>query len=386
MTQALALLNIRLADPVRLHDVFGELAARRALSDFAVGLRSLFERLLAQHEILGQSSQDGDACWSVWFRLQAGGLPRDIDETCSSIETAGRKLAHELQTSILGTASGLRFPAELSVVALPASIAPASIPGQLAGWLDKHPRTKVAAQTCATSSAVTELEKIIGERSIRTLLQPIVSMADRRLLGYEALSRGPQESSLEYPDALFDTAHHCARTTEIELLCAELALQRTRGKLPPGSLLTVNLGPEALLLAAERLPLAGRSDVVIELTEHLPLGEADQLVAAVADLRKRGIGLALDDTGCGFADLETAKILRPEIVKLCITVIRNADRGSPFVAAIRESTEHLLALGCKVLAEGVETEEQHAALANCRIELAQGWLYGKPAELTSLFA
>jgi EAL domain-containing protein (putative c-di-GMP-specific phosphodiesterase class I) len=118
--------------------------------------------------------------------------------------------------------------------------------------------------------------------------------------------------------------------------------------------------------------------VVLELTEHLPLNEAEDLVEVVKRLRTLGIRLALDDTGCGFADLDTVRLLRPDIVKLCITVIRNADKGSQFTAAIRDSAERLRTFGCLVLAEGVERENQHATLPGCGIELAQGWLYGKP--------
>ncbi|WP_311541508.1 EAL domain-containing protein [Paraburkholderia sp. MM5384-R2] len=65
-------------------------------------------------------------------------------------------------------------------------------------------------------------------------------------------------------------------------------------------------------------------------------------------------------------------------------MIRNADKGAPFAAAIRASAEQFCKLGCKVLAEGVETAAQHHALQNCGIELAQGWLYGKPAAVASL--
>jgi EAL domain-containing protein (putative c-di-GMP-specific phosphodiesterase class I) len=171
---------------------------------------------------------------------------------------------------------------------------------------------------------------------------------------------------------------------DAELLCAELALEHTKDKLPPGAFLTINLGPDALALAVDKLALAGRREVMVELTEHLPLNEAEGLVDVVRRLRTLGIRLALDDTGCGFADFDTVRLLRPDIVKLCITVIRNADKGSHFTAAIRESAERLCKLGCQVLAEGVEREHQHAALRGCGIELAQGWLYSKPEAIESV--
>jgi EAL domain-containing protein (putative c-di-GMP-specific phosphodiesterase class I) len=108
------------------------------------------------------------------------------------------------------------------------------------------------------------------------------------------------------------------------------------------------------------------------------------LVEVVNRLHAMGIRLALDDTGCGFADFETVRLLQPDIVKLCITVIRNADKGSHFTAAIRASAERLCKLGCQVLAEGVESATQHAALRGCGIELGQGWLYGKPEAVESV--
>jgi EAL domain-containing protein (putative c-di-GMP-specific phosphodiesterase class I) len=95
---------------------------------------------------------------------------------------------------------------------------------------------------------------------------------------------------------------------------------------------------------------------------------------------------ALDDTGCGFADLDTVRLLKPEIVELCITAIRNADKGESFTAAIRASADKLGELGSKVLAEGVGTAVQHEALQNCGIELAQGWLYGQPEAIASVLS
>jgi EAL domain-containing protein (putative c-di-GMP-specific phosphodiesterase class I) len=205
-------------------------------------------------------------------------------------------------------------------------------------------------------------------------------------MGFEALSRGPQRTPFERPDLLFDAAHAAGCAVEMELLCAELALERTLGKMPHGKFLTINLGPDALAMAADKLTLAGRQEVMFELTEHLPLNEAEGLQDAVGRLRAIGIRLALDDTGCGFADFDTVRLLKPEIVKLCITVIRNTDKGMSFTAAIRASAEKLVGLGSKVLAEGVETAAQHEALQNCGIELAQRWLYGKPQALASVLS
>ena len=98
----------------------------------------------------------------------------------------------------------------------------------------------------------------------------------------------------------------------------------------------------------------------------------------MSSLRAQNVGLALDDTGCGFADLDTARVLQPDIAKLCITVVRHAGQGGPLDADIARTVAQLHQLGCRVLAEGVETQAQHEALRACGVELAQGWLYGRP--------
>lgn len=383
MTGTIAVLTVGIDEHERLTRIFGAEAAGRGLADFGDGLDRLLDRLLSQHEVTGRSRRDADGRWSARFRVLAGGLPRDARETCTAIEEAGRKLVHDLLVAVFGMGTGMRIPFVLAVLPLPEGAAPAE-EGCPASWIEEMLAARPRRTLESAGDTRAAVADILAARTLRTVLQPIVRMTDRRVVGFEALSRGPEGSPLERPDLLFDAAHAAGLSVETELLCAELALERTRDALPPDALLTINLGPEALARAADALPLAGRRDILFELTEHLPLGGAKDLAMAVAQLRGQGVGLALDDTGCGFADMDTARILRPDIVKLCITVVRNADKGSPFVDAIRETTRRLLDLGCRVLAEGVETEAQHAALFGCGIELAQGWLYGRPAPVTEL--
>jgi EAL domain-containing protein (putative c-di-GMP-specific phosphodiesterase class I) len=377
VTNSVAVLAIHVSERSRLTDIFGPEAVGQALADFGQALEALSARLLAQHEVIDRRRRDGDGRWSVCFRVRAGGLPRDTRETCAAIEGAGRKLVHDLLIAIFGGATGRRIPIHLTVFPLSAEASLRALERPPV-WSEENPLAPPRQVFRNPAISVDDVSAVLAGRSVRTLLQPIVRMSDRAVVGYEALSRGPPGSPLEQPDALFDAAHAFDRSVAMELLCAELALERTRGRLPAGTFLTINLGPGALVRAAGELPLEGRRAVMFELTEHLPLGEAEGLRGAVERLRARGIGLALDDTGCGFADLDTVRVLKPEVVKLCITVIRNARRGSPCARAICATSEQLVALGCRVLAEGVETREQHTALGDCPIELAQGWFYGRP--------
>lgn len=373
---ATAVLAIAMPSAARLEAIFGVQAAQLALRELGDAADALMRRLLAQHEIVAQHRQDRAGRWSMLFRLRRSTLVRDLQETCGAIEAAGRSLAQPLPAQVLGTGTGMRMP--LVLLARPlAADGWAAHGGQCPpGWLEPalhSPPCGVSADD--TAALVADL--LAGPQAMRTLLQPIVHLHDRAIVGYEALSRGPQGSVLEAPDRLFAAASACGRTLDMELHSAALALQRTQGRLPPGCFLSVNLGPQALACAAQRLPLGGRQDVLLELTEHLPLDGALELSEAVSSLRAQNVGLALDDTGCGFADLDTARVLQPDIAKLCITVVRHAGQGGPLDADIAHTVAQLHQLGCRVLAEGVETQAQHEALRACGVELAQGWLYGR---------
>lgn len=372
-----AMLAVALHDLPALDAIFGPATLGRALEELQQGLSDIGSHLLARHDALQVLRWPGR--WAMSFRPRADGLPRDAQETWQALAEAARTLTDALLLRIFGSGSAQRLRSAVQVLPLPVSLAQADAAGQ-ADWLQDRLGRLPELAWQAPGASVTDaqlLTPLLNGRSLRTLLQPIVRLGTGELLGYEALTRGPAGSALERPDRLFGAARAAGRATELELLTARLALERTAGRLRSGRFLTLNLGPEALHLALGELPLAGRSDVKIELTEHMPLDQLDALRPAVERLRAQGHSLVLDDTGCGFADLETVRQLRPEIVKLCITVVRQAAPDSPVLQAIADTVQRLRELGSRVLAEGVETTGQRDVLSRWPIELAQGWLYAE---------
>jgi EAL domain-containing protein (putative c-di-GMP-specific phosphodiesterase class I) len=195
-------------------------------------------------------------------------------------------------------------------------------------------------------------------------------------VGYEALSRGPQGSALEMANALFGAGERFNLTVELELACARQAASLA-AKLHEGCWLSINLGLAALATPGAVESLA-RPGIVLEITEDLPLDRAQAHASFFAKARSLGARLALDDTGCGFADMEAARSIRPDIAKLCITVTRNANRSPAHLTEISRTVAELRSVGAEVLAEGVETEEQATALTEAGARLAQGWHFGRP--------
>lgn len=298
----------------------------------------------------------------------------DTAETIEAARMATQRLLFDLTSEVFGAATGQW--AHVVAEILPCSgLTRSDPPGALDAWLDQHlgQRSTQAAEISRLHAAVSGL---IADRALRTFLQPIVAFPSGTVLGYEALSRGPVGHPLERADALFAAASRSGLSQALEWACAEQAL-RWRPRLPDHLWMTVNTSLP-LLQEPEMLMMLARPGVVVEITEHLPLDQAPEVLPLLHRLRSGGAAIALDDTGCGFADADAVAALRPDIVKLCITVIRGAGRDPSILPELAASVTGFRALGAQVLAEGVETAEQAAALAPMGIELAQGWLYGKP--------
>jgi EAL domain-containing protein (putative c-di-GMP-specific phosphodiesterase class I) len=120
------------------------------------------------------------------------------------------------------------------------------------------------------------------------------------------------------------------------------------------------------------------------LTEHLPLGKVDALRPTLDAARSKGARIALDDTGCGYADLDVAGVIEADIVKLCITVIGRLEQHPQVRTAVAEAAKLAHQNGALILAEGVETEGQARILKEIGVDLAQGWLYGRPFPASDL--
>ncbi len=153
------------------------------------------------------------------------------------------------------------------------------------------------------------LDRILAQGDINTLFQPIVSLSERRILGYEALSRGPSNSPLHSPLTLFAAARHAGRLDALELACRHSACKRFSGGKLQGKLF-LNASPESLLDASHK---TGRtlallqelgippSMVVIELTEQTPIEDFGLLDKALHHYRAMGFSIAIDDLGAGYS-------------------------------------------------------------------------------------
>lgn len=225
------------------------------------------------------------------------------------------------------------------------------------------------------------LSQIMADGRITTLFQPVVDLSDRRVVGYEALSRGPA-GPLHSPDALFGAARSAGCNPELDVLCRDLALAAAdAGGLADPYRLFLNAEPEAMLhfTAPE---ITSRAPVVLELTERELAARPGRLLRAVALARSLGWSIALDDMGAHPDSLALLSLLRPEVIKLDLSLIqRRPDRDcAELMSAVCAQSERT---GAVIVAEGVETDEHLDLALGMGATLGQGWMFGRPAPLPS---
>lgn len=232
------------------------------------------------------------------------------------------------------------------------------------------------------------LDHILAHGDISSLFQPIISISGRRIVGHEALTRGPSDTSLHSPINLLAAARHGGRLDELEMLCRENACRRYRHLQMQGRLF-LNASPETLLDASHK---PGRTlkllqqygipaeNVVIELTEQMPTDDLELLDTALHHYRNMGFTIALDDLGAGYSSLRMWSELRPDYVKIDRYFIDGIHRD----AVKRRFVESILKIArtsqAQVIAEGIELPEELGVLTDMGVDLVQGYLLGRPEE------
>lgn len=245
----------------------------------------------------------------------------------------------------------------------------------------------VTAVPTSTTGPRRALSGAVGEvllaGRVRSVFQPIVDLESGAVAAYEALARGPV-GALHAPDALFAAARKAGMLFELDDACRKAAFRAASrlGLVAPHTVF-VNIEPEVLdhaplsdlLAIAEAAP--GELRIVIEITERALASRPAELLRTVERVRDIGWGVALDDVGADSASLAFMALLRPDVVKLDLSVVQ--DRPSPAVAEIMHAVNaYAERSGATVLAEGIETEQHLVSARSLGATLGQGWLFGRP--------
>lgn len=231
----------------------------------------------------------------------------------------------------------------------------------------------------------TFLTTVLKGKRIKTLYQPILELRTKKIVGYEALTRGTMDHFLDAPTLLFDIARESSRVRELDELCVEYALESGQ-ELEEGQKLFINLNHETLIDAKVMKKLflkkgtIGFKNIVIEVTEQSILRSFQKVREALLELKEQGVSVAIDDVGGGAVSLRDVAILKPDYIKFDRSLIRQIN-GSITKQQIVLSMI-LFANGIQAIttAEGIETKKEYETVMMLGIQLGQGYYFARPGK------
>ncbi len=249
---------------------------------------------------------------------------------------------------------------------------------------DKHPLpSRVSADLTAA------IAKVIEQRSVRAVFQPIVELATGRVIGYEGLVR-PTAHPFVDAGSLFAAAEGSGRTAELDYVCLE-TVAAAAVSIPADRYVAINLSPRTLeapefnaLALCRRLARLGLPSqrIVLELTEREEIEDLARLRRGLEACRALGVRVAADDVGAGNAGLRLLSLVPFDVVKIDLSLVQDAvthETSAEILATLRDLATRR---GAVVVAEGLETQQQLKLVLAAGIDAGQGYLLGRPGEAT----
>jgi EAL domain-containing protein (putative c-di-GMP-specific phosphodiesterase class I) len=223
---------------------------------------------------------------------------------------------------------------------------------------------------------------IVRQDNLAMVYQPIYGLNEDRVLGVEALARFPDGESRP-PSEWFADAAGVGLGVELET-CALRAALRGLPYLPDDVYLAVNLSPETILAGKVGAALEGvrAGRIVLEVTEHAMVEDYVALQRALKPLRKRA-RIAIDDAGAGYSGLQHILAIRPDIIKLDMSLTRGIDSDPARSALATALVAFAHDIGSQIVAEGVETAAELEALRILGVECAQGYYLRRPMPISA---
>jgi len=236
-------------------------------------------------------------------------------------------------------------------------------------------------------SVASRFNAILEHQQISTVYQPILDFKTNSILGWEALSRGPKDSSFQSPVILFETAEKLGRLFALEKVCRESAIANIH-ELTENSKLFLNIHPKTMadpefspgntLKLMEKAGLTP-DNVVFEITERHSVQEFDLFYRTLDHYRNQGFSIAVDDAGAGYAGLTTIAELQPEYIKLDKSLIEGIHKDPVKRALVETTVTFADKIGSQIIAEGIEIQAQAVCLKDIGVHCGQGYFIAKPS-------
>lgn len=224
---------------------------------------------------------------------------------------------------------------------------------------------------------VSAIRRVIAERQVHVVFQPVVDLKTRKIFAYEALAR-TKAPEFDGPMALFAAAVAETCSGELGRLLRGLSLEGCNTH--P---LFLNIHPaelnEPFLVQPDDPIFQHSEDVYLEITEAVPLSHFRLCQNMLDEVRGRGVHLVVDDLGAGYSNLKYIADLRPRIVKLDRGLVAGLTRTTRLFKLVSAIVRLCGELDSKVVAEGIETPDELAAVVAAGAHYGQGYLLARPA-------
>jgi EAL domain-containing protein (putative c-di-GMP-specific phosphodiesterase class I) len=234
-----------------------------------------------------------------------------------------------------------------------------------------------------------DIKKLIAQKDILLLAQPIIDVATKEIHAWELLTRGPEGTILEAPPQLFSIARQTGMLYELELMVIEKAFQQIQAARFRQDIFLnftpITLGDMRITRDIKRLleKYKGISPerIVLEVTERESIEGLKHFNYNIKILRLMGFRIAVDDTGAGYASLNTISQLMPDIIKIDRSVIEDIDKNSVKESMLKGLLLVAKEAGSLVVAEGIENADEASVMTRNKVDLVQGYFYARPTAL-----
>ncbi|PKM49623.1 MAG: histidine kinase [Firmicutes bacterium HGW-Firmicutes-7] len=231
-----------------------------------------------------------------------------------------------------------------------------------------------------------EFNQILKNQSIKTVYQPIVSLQNGDILGYEALMRGPDDSFIRSPLELIEVAKENNRIFELEMLSREKAIIGAK-EMNKNMMLFLNIEPDIIKdvhyrmgYTKELLEMNGLSEnnIVLEITERTAITDYEKYIDIIDNYKRQGYKIAIDDVGSGYSGLSRINNTKPEYIKIDMDLIRGINKDSFKQSLLSAMVKFASMTGMRSIAEGIETKEELETIIHLGVHYGQGYFIGRP--------
>jgi EAL domain-containing protein (putative c-di-GMP-specific phosphodiesterase class I) len=228
----------------------------------------------------------------------------------------------------------------------------------------------------------------LEEKNIIPVYQPIVSLIDGQIFGYEAFTKIFDKTPGLNIGHIFKFAEKMNKLWELEALCRKKSLKNAKN-IDPDKKLFLNVNPNTIHdpefkngFTKDYLLKYGLDflDIVFEITERNVIMDKEAFLESIEYYRKQKFKISIDDVGSGYSGLNTINDIRPDIIKLDMSLIKDIDKDEVKKHLCKAIISFGKNTGTKIIAEGIENREELKTLIKINAEFGQGYFLGMPKE------